>query len=186
MIIDKISTKKSAANMIENIAKDMFDLIKIGGHIVSFGNGGSMCDAMHFASELSGRFCKNRPGMFAIAISDPSYITCAANDYGFENVFSHFLTAFVDSPYWAVALSTSGNSQNVFNAVDYALTQGNKVLFLSGNGGGEIYKAFQNHPNFYYVVFSGDDTATIQENSMQLLHKIAKLIDDFYFRSVAK
>lgn len=116
----------------------MADTLQKGGKIISCGNGGSMCDAMHFAEELSGRFRDNRKAMAAVSISDPSHITCVANDYGFNYVFSRYLQALGKQGDVLLAISTSGNSANVIEAARTAKTQGIKVVALTGKNGGEL------------------------------------------------
>src|SRR6056297_1643631 len=99
----------------------MADAILNGGKIISCGNGGSMCDAMHFAEELTGRFKHDRPALPAMSISDPSHLTCVANDYGFDYVFSRFVEALGNSNDILLAISTSGNSANIIKATEVAL-----------------------------------------------------------------
>lgn len=107
-------------------------VFKTGGRVYSCGNGGSMCDAMHFAEELSGRFRDDRPGLGAIAISDPSYLTCVGNDYGYERVFSRFIEAHGRKGDALLAISTSGTSANVLKAAEAARALGVKVVTLTG------------------------------------------------------
>jgi D-sedoheptulose 7-phosphate isomerase len=112
--------------------------LKTGGKAISCGNGGSMSDAMHFAEELTGRFRDNRKSMAAIAISDPSYLTCVGNDYGYDAVFSRFIEGMGNAGDVLVAISTSGNSANVIKAIEAAKSQGMKVIGLTGKDGGEM------------------------------------------------
>lgn len=116
----------------------MVDSIKGGGKIISCGNGGSMCDAMHFAEELTGRYRDNRPALPAISISDPSHLSCVSNDYGYEFVFSRYLEALGNAGDVLVAFSTSGNSKNVLNAIESARKKGMKVVGLTGKDGGKM------------------------------------------------
>ena len=109
-----------------------------GGRIISCGNGGSMCDAMHFAEELAGRYREDRPPIPAIAISDPSYITCAGNDYGFEQVFSRYVEGSGNSGDVLLAISTSGNSVNVVRAAETARAKGMKIVAMTGRTGGKL------------------------------------------------
>ena len=102
------------------------------GHVYSCGNGGSMCDAMHFAEELSGRYRDNRKGLGAIAMSDASHLSCAANDFGYEFVFSRFLEAQGRSGDCLLAISTSGTSKNIVAAVQTAKEQGIASIVLTG------------------------------------------------------
>ena len=106
--------------------------LKADGRIFSCGNGGSMCDAMHFAEELSGRFRMDRPAFAATAISDPSHLTCAANDYGFEAVFSRYIEANGKSGDALIAISTSGTSANIIKAAEAAKERGITVISLTG------------------------------------------------------
>ena len=109
-----------------------------GKKVIACGNGGSMSDAMHFAEELSGKFREERPPLAAIAISDPAYLSCTANDYGFDKVFSRFVEAFGGEGDLLLAISTSGNSPNVLNAIAAARSKGMKVIGLSGKDGGKM------------------------------------------------
>lgn len=123
---------------IEKAAKAIADSVKQGGKVISCGNGGSHCDAMHFAEELTGRFRENRKAIAAIAIADPSHITCVGNDYGFEFIFSRYVEAVGNKGDVLLAISTSGNSKNVINAIKVASVKGIKVIALTGKDGGEI------------------------------------------------
>jgi D-sedoheptulose 7-phosphate isomerase len=123
---------------IERAAQAMIGSIKNGGKIISCGNGGSMCDAMHFAEELSGRFRDDRKALPAISISDPSHISCVANDYGFDKIFSRYIEALGNKGDVLLAISTSGNSANVLNAVNAAKAKGMQVVALTGKDGGKI------------------------------------------------
>lgn len=116
----------------------MVNGLKKGGKIISCGNGGSMCDAMHFAEELTGRFRDDRNALPALSISDASYITCTANDYGFDHVFSRFVQAHGNASDVLLAISTSGSSENVVNAVGAAKNRGMKVVALTGKDGGKL------------------------------------------------
>ena len=106
--------------------------------IIACGNGGSHCDAMHFAEELSGRYRQNRRALAAIAISDPSHITCVGNDYGYDFIFSRFVEGLGNHGDVLLGISTSGNSANVIKAVEAARTRGMKVVLLTGKDGGKL------------------------------------------------
>ena len=116
----------------------MSEALSNGNKIISCGNGGSMCDAMHFAEELSGKFRNDRKGLAALSISDPSHITCVANDYGFDEVFSRYVEAVGNEGDILLGISTSGNSGNVINAVKIARKQGIKTIVLTGKTGGTL------------------------------------------------
>lgn len=109
-----------------------------GGKIISCGNGGSHCDAMHFAEELSGRFRDDRKALPAICISDASHITCVGNDYGFEFIFSRYVEALGKPGDVLLALSTSGHSKNIINAAEAAKKAGMKIVALTGKDGGKL------------------------------------------------
>ena len=109
-----------------------------GGKVISCGNGGSMSDAMHFAEELTGRYRDNRRSLPAIAISDPGFITCAGNDFGYEFIFSRFLEGMGRNNDVLLAISTSGNSKNVINAAKVAREKRMVVIGLTGKDGGEL------------------------------------------------
>jgi D-sedoheptulose 7-phosphate isomerase len=109
-----------------------------GNKIISCGNGGSMCDAMHFAEELSGRYRDNRKALPAISISDPSHISCVGNDYGYEFVFSRFIEGLGRPGDVLLAISTSGNSGNVIRAIEAAKSNGMFVVGLTGKDGGKM------------------------------------------------
>jgi len=118
----------------------MTESLNRGGKIISCGNGGSMSDAMHFAEELSGRYRGDRKALAAVSISDPSHITCVANDYGFDFIFSRYVEGLGNKGDVLLAISTSGNSKNVINAIEAAKLKGMKVVALTGKDGGAIAK----------------------------------------------
>jgi D-sedoheptulose 7-phosphate isomerase len=123
---------------IETAIEMMCTALKAGNKIISCGNGGSMCDAMHFAEELSGRFRNNRRGLAALSISDPSHISCVANDFGYDFVFSRYIEAIGQSGDVLLGISTSGSSKNVILAVEEAKKKGMKTLVLTGKDGGTL------------------------------------------------
>lgn len=123
---------------IHGAAKLMITALKNGGKIISCGNGGSHCDAMHFAEELTGRYRNNRPGIAAIAISDPSHISCVGNDYGYDYIFSRYVEALGKPGDVLLGISTSGNSKNIINAMESAKLIGMKIIGLTGKDGGMI------------------------------------------------
>lgn len=132
-----LSDEKNISN-IHAAATLMADALKSGKKIISCGNGGSHCDAMHFAEELSGRYRNNRRSLAAIAISDPSHISCVGNDYGFDFIFSRFVEGLGNEGDVLLGISTSGNSANIINAVEAAKAKGMKVIILTGKDGGKL------------------------------------------------
>ena len=123
---------------IVDAGKIMVSSLQSNGKIISCGNGGSMCDAMHFAEELTGRYRNDRPSIAAIAISDPSHIYCVANDYGFEYIFSRYIESIGKKVDVLLAISTSGNSKNVVNAIRAAREKEMLVIGLTGKTGGDM------------------------------------------------
>ncbi len=123
---------------IEKAGDILTHAFKNGNKVITCGNGGSMCDAMHFAEELSGRYRNDRASLPAISISDPSYITCTGNDYGFDRIFSRFVQGFGKNGDVLVAISTSGNSKNIIEAVNEAKKNGMMVIALTGKDGGKL------------------------------------------------
>lgn len=125
-------------DLILSAGKILVEAINGGGKIISCGNGGSMCDAMHFAEELSGRYREDRKALPAIAIADASHITCTGNDYGFDFIFSRYVEAIGNKNDVLFAISTSGNSKNILNAISAAKEKGMKVIGLTGKDGGKM------------------------------------------------
>lgn len=123
---------------IEQGGQLMVDAIHQNGKVISCGNGGSLCDAMHFAEELSGRYRDNRKALPAVSISDPSHMSCVGNDYGYDFVFSRYIEALGFKQDVLLAISTSGNSNNVINAILAAKEKGMKVIGLTGKDGGKM------------------------------------------------
>lgn len=132
-----LSETKNIAS-IELAANAMAEAVQNGGKILSCGNGGSMCDAMHFAEELTGRYREDRKAIPAIAISDASHMSCVGNDYGYDAVFARYLEALGNQGDILLAISTSGNSANVIKAAETAKAKGMKVIGLTGKNGGKL------------------------------------------------
>jgi D-sedoheptulose 7-phosphate isomerase len=136
--LEQFRSRPENLQHIAQAAELMLASLKAGGKIISCGNGGSMCDAMHFAEELSGRFRDDRPAIAALSISDPSHISCVANDFGFDYVFSRYIEAVGKAGDVLLAISTSGNSRNVLNAAEAARRLNMKVVALTGKDGGQL------------------------------------------------
>ncbi|WP_259016480.1 D-sedoheptulose 7-phosphate isomerase [Emticicia fluvialis] len=169
---DFISSEQNLKN-IEAIANLMADALLDGKKIISCGNGGSHCDAMHFAEELSGRYRENRRSLAAIAISDPSHISCTGNDYGFDFVFSRFIEGLGNAGDMLLGISTSGNSKNIINAVNAAREKGMKVVIFSGKDGGQLRGKADAEiivPHFGYA-------DRIQEIHIKVIHILMLLIE---------
>lgn len=137
-MLSKVLSDPDFFECVDKAGKVMVKTLNSGGKIISCGNGGSMCDAMHFAEELTGRYRDNRRAIPAISISDPSHLACVANDYGYEFVFSRYVEALGNEGDVLLGISTSGNSGNVVRAFEAGRAQGMKLISLTGNEGGKL------------------------------------------------
>ncbi len=137
-VLEQFRSDSRNLTAIQQAGDLMLGALQNGGKLISCGNGGSMCDAMHFAEELTGKFRNDRPPIAAISISDSSHLTCVGNDHGFEQVFSRFVQAHGRKGDVLLAISTSGNSPNVVRAAEVAKAQGVKVVGLTGKDGGKL------------------------------------------------
>lgn len=135
------------------------------GRIMSCGNGGSMCDSMHFVEELTGRFRKDRDPICAISMGDPSHITCVANDYGFDHIFSRNVQAWGRKGDTLLAISTSGNSPNIIKAVEMAKSKGIKTIGLLGKSGGQLKDMVDTA-----LIIDSQVSDRIQEVHIKLIH----------------
>lgn len=158
---------------VEKAGKLLAKAFKKGNKVVSCGNGGSMCDAMHFAEELSGRFREDRKALSAISISDPSHISCVGNDYGFDKIFSRYIEAMGKKGDVLFAISTSGNSKNVINAIDAAKQKGMFVIGLTGKDGGKMAKLCDIEIRAPYSKYA--DRA--QEIHIKVIHSLIQYVE---------
>ena len=162
---------------IEKAADVLVAALKKGNKILSCGNGGSHCDAIHFAEELSGRYRENRPALAAMAISDPSHISCVSNDFGYNYIFSRFIEGLGNQGDVLVGISTSGNSANIIEAVKAAQAKGMEVILLTGKDGGQL-AAYGCHEirvdHFGYA-------DRIQEIHIKVIHILIQLIESKLF-----
>lgn len=159
-----ISNSENLEN-IKQATQYFVDTLKNDGRLLSCGNGGSMCDSMHFVEELTGRFRKDRDPICAISMGDPSHITCVGNDYGFDYIFSRNVQAWGRKGDCLLAISTSGNSKNIINAVQVAKQKGMKVIGLLGKSGGEL-KSMVDVP----LVVESNISDRIQEIHIKIIH----------------
>ncbi|OCG09373.1 D-sedoheptulose 7-phosphate isomerase [Gilliamella apicola] len=158
---------------IQQAAVLVADSFKQGGKVLSCGNGGSHCDAMHFAEELTGRFRDNRPSYPAIAISDVSHISCVGNDYGFDYIFSRYVEGVGNKGDVLLGISTSGNSTNVIKAIEAAKQKGMKIITLTGKDGGKMNGLADvdiRVPHFGYA-------DRVQEIHIKIIHILILLIE---------
>ena len=158
---------------IEAAATLIADSFRQQGKVLSCGNGGSHCDAMHFAEELTGRYRENRPGYAGIAISDPSHLSCVSNDFGYEYVFSRYVEAVGREGDVLLGISTSGNSGNMIRAIEAAKSKGIKTIALTGKDGGKMAGLADVEirvPHFGYA-------DRIQEVHIKIIHLLIQLIE---------
>lgn len=137
-VLDRFLTEPANLVAIEQAARLMADSLRQGGKILSCGNGGSLCDAQHFAEELTGRYRQNRRALAAIALTEASHLSCVANDFGYDYVFSRYVEALGRPGDVLLAISTSGNSPNVLRAAEAARAAGMQVVALTGKDGGHL------------------------------------------------
>lgn len=160
----------------EKVAKDLAEVFTNGNKVLICGNGGSNCDALHFAEEFTGRFRKERRALPAIAISDSSHITCVGNDYGFDYIFSKGVEAYGKEGDMFIGISTSGNSGNVIKAVEKAKELGMKTVALLGKDGGKLKGMCD-----YEFIIPGETSDRIQEIHMMILHIVIEGVERIMF-----
>jgi len=179
LISDFVNDKSNLATM-EDIIEVMAKTLVAKQKIITCGNGGSMCDAMHFAEELSGRFRKDRPALPAMAICDPSHITCVGNDYGFDQIFARGVEAYANADDVVMGFSTSGNSPNIINALAKAQEIGCFTVAMLGGNGGKLKGACD-----YELIVPAYTSDRIQEIHGIIIHLLIegierKLFADLY------
>ena len=176
----KRAASQVLAEPLERAAQLLVETLRGGGKILSCGNGGSAADAQHFAAELVNRFEMERPPLAAVALStDTSSLTSIANDYAYQQVFSKPLRALGRRGDALLAISTSGNSGNVLDAMQAAHELGIRVVALTGNGGGRMAAALQ--PNDVHLCVPHKKTARIQEVHLVCIHCLCDAIDTLLF-----
>lgn len=172
--LEALLANEEALNAIEAAGQLMADTIAAGGKILSCGNGGSLCDSMHFAEEMTGRYRLNRPGFAAIAISDPSHMSCVGNDYGYEEVFARYTQAVGRPGDVLLAITTSGTSKNILKAVEAAKANGMKVVGMTGRVGSPLAEM----ADIAIVTPSGSAYADrVQELHIKAIHIMIELVE---------
>ncbi len=172
-VLHQFINNETNLQKIEDASRLIAASLKNGGKIISCGNGGSHCDAMHFAEELTGKYREPRKAIPAICISDPSHISCVSNDYGYEFVFSRYLEALGNKGDVLLGISTSGNSANIIRAAEAAKAKGMAVIILSGKDGGKLAPLANIElrvPHFGYA-------DRIQEIHIKIIHILMLLIE---------
>jgi len=175
-LLQAFAEDDNALRETENIARQLVDVYSRKGKLIVFGNGGSMCDAMHMAEELTGRYHADRPALAALAISDPGHISCVANDYGYDSVFSRGVEALANAGDMVIGISTSGNSANVLKAMQTARDLECFTAVLLGKDGGKLLDTCD-----FQIVVPSFDTARIQEIHGIIIHILISLVEKELF-----
>lgn len=172
-VLENFIKNKKNFDLIEKAAILLSNSFKLGYKVLSCGNGGSHCDAMHFAEELTGRYRKKREGYPAIAISDIAHFSCVSNDFGFNHVFSRYIESIGKKGDVLFVISTSGNSENIVNAVNSANNRGMKIISLTGKDGGKISGCVNLEIRVSHFGYSD----RIQEVHSIIIHIIIRIIE---------
>jgi len=171
--LDSLLESESSLQAIDQAGLLLAECFRKHGHVYSCGNGGSMCDAMHFAEELSGRFRKDRPPLGAIAMGDGAYLTCAANDFGYQEVFSRFVAAQGRAGDVLLAISTSGKSENVIRAARTAKDIGMQVISLTGRVGSVLGQL----SDVEICTPGGQYADRVQELHIKVIHILIEMVE---------
>lgn len=175
--LDNLLRNKESMQHIANAAHIIIQAFEGKSRIFSCGNGGSMCDAMHFAEELTGRYRLDRPALAASAISDASHMSCVGNDLGYEQVFSRYIEAHGRAGDCLLAITTSGTSKNIIRAVNAAKTLDMKVIALTGRRNPELEALC----DVYVCTPGGNFADRVQELHIKVLHILIELIERHFF-----
>ena len=171
--LDRLRADDTTLARIAQAGELLAAALAAGGRAFSCGNGGSMCDAMHFAEELTGRFRDERPGYAAVAVSDPGHLSCVANDYGYEQVFARYLRAHGRAGDVLLAISTSGTSRNVIAAAQTANELQMRVIALAGRGGTPLADL----ADIAIVTPGGRYADRVQELHIKVIHILIELVE---------
>ncbi|AZZ93645.1 SIS domain-containing protein [Hahella sp. KA22] len=175
--LDDFIANAEALRSVEAAAETLIKTYERKGRVYSCGNGGSMCDAMHFAEELTGRYRNNRSGLGAIAISDPSHMSCVANDFGYDYVFSRYIESHGREGDSLIAISTSGKSPTILNAAKAAREQGVSVIALTGKTGSPL----ESLADVCICAPGGSYADRVQELHIKVLHILIELVERRFF-----
>lgn len=171
-VLERFIKDPEKIKQCEAFSNLLVDTYKKGGNVFSCGNGGSHCDAMHFAEELTGRYRKDRKPLGALALGDPSHTTCVSNDYGFQFIFSRQVEGLARSGDVLIGLSTSGNSENVIQAFISAQKKGVKTVALLGKDGGKLKSMAD-----LAIVVPANTSDRIQEIHIKIIHTVIETVE---------
>ena len=175
-VLDRFIRNPENIATIAGTAELIRDVFEREGRVFTCGNGGSLCDAIHFAEECTGKFRSDRKPLPAIALGDVGHITCTANDFGFAEIFARPLLALGHPGDLLIVLSTSGNSDNVVHAGIAAKSRGMQVFGLLGRDGGNL----KQHCDIYLIA-PGDTADRIQEIHIKVLHILIEQVERLMF-----
>ena len=171
--LDALISNEKTIEAVVAAAGLMADAVEVDGKVMSCGNGGSLCDAMHFAEEMTGRYRSNRRPYAALAISDASHMACVGNDYGYEEVFSRYVEAHGRKGDVLLAITTSGTSRNIVKAAEVARRKGVKVVALTGRDETPITEL----ADVSIVTPAGRWADRVQELHIKCIHILIELIE---------
>lgn len=171
--IDSLVENEEVVSTLKAAAEAMAECLRSGGRIFSCGNGGSMCDAMHFAEEMTGRFRSSRPAYSAAAISDPAHIACVGNDYGYDEVFARYIEAHGREGDVLIGITTSGTSRNVLRAFEAARAKGMRLVALTGRKDCPAVKA----ADYALATPGGRWADRVQEQHILCIHILIEMIE---------
>jgi D-sedoheptulose 7-phosphate isomerase len=178
-VLEEFLADPANPESIEAAARLVAGAFASGNKVLSCGNGGSACDAIHLAEEFTGRFNKERRALPAISLTDPGHLTCVANDYGYDEVFARGVSAYGKPGDVFIGISTSGNSRNVIRATEEARRLGMKVILLLGKSGGALKGAGDCE-----ILVRADATERIQEVHMLALHIVIESVERILFPEI--
>ena len=170
--LERFSANPEQLLKCAQFSKMLIETFKSGGNVFSCGNGGSHCDAMHFAEEFTGRYRKDRAPLGALALGDPSHVTCVSNDYGFNEIFARQIQGLARKGDLLVGLSTSGNSENVIRAFQAAREKGVETVALLGKDGGKL-KGLAD----LAIVIDAQTSDRIQEMHIKIIHTVIETVE---------
>lgn len=172
-VLDRFIADPRTAQALEAAARLLATCLQQGGKVLSCGNGGSLCDAQHFAEELTGRYRQDRPSLAAIALTEASHLSCVANDFGFEFVFSRYVQALGRPGDVLLAISTSGHSPNVLRAAEAVQAAGMRVVSLTGKDGGALAGLSDVEIRVPHAGYAD----RIQEVHVKVIHVLLRLLE---------